>query len=282
MAEQVDLLSAECWAAGAVGIEEREDGAGCMLLVYAQAARAQEVEQAARESLGARESSGEEGRVEPPEPVESGDWSERWKEGLAAVVVSPRLVVRPSFVEITPEPGRLELVIDPKQAFGTGGHASTLLALEWVDVLADELPASSRVLDIGTGTGVLALAALRLGAGEAVAFDIDPIAVCEAREWAELNELAERLRLFAGPLDALAAADFDLVVANLLRRELLPLAADVAGRLTARGSLVLSGLLAEEQGEIEAAFGGVGLRCAGARFAEDGGEQWVSLCMRRS
>jgi ribosomal protein L11 methyltransferase len=190
--------------------------------------------------------------------------------------------VRPSFVELAPEPGRLEIIIDPRQAFGTGGHASTLLALEWVDVLAGELSLESRVLDIGTGTGVLAFAALRLGAGEAVAFDIDPIAVHEARYWAELNDLAGRLRLFTGPLDALACPGFDLVIANLLRRELLPLVPGIAGLLARQGSLVLSGLLAEEQEEVESVLAGEGLRRAGARFGEDGGERWVSLCMRRS
>jgi ribosomal protein L11 methyltransferase len=276
MVERVELLSAECWGAGAEGIEEREDECGCMLLVYGRAACAREIEEVARASLG------DDGRIEPREPVEPGDWSERWKQGLEAVVVSPRLVVRPSFVELAPEPGRLEIIIDPRQAFGTGGHASTLLALEWVDVLAGELSLESRVLDIGTGTGVLAFAALRLGAGEAVAFDIDPIAVHEARYWAELNDLAARLRLFAGPLDALACPGFDLVIANLLRRELLPLVPGIAGLLARQGSLVLSGLLAEEQEEVESVLAGEGLRRAGARFGEDGGERWVSLCMRRS
>jgi ribosomal protein L11 methyltransferase len=157
-----------------------------------------------------------------------------------------------------------------------------LLALEWVDALAGEFTAGSRVLDIGTGTGVLALAALRLGAGEAVAFDIDPIAVHEARHWAELNGLAARLRLFAGPLDAISCAGFELVVANLLRRELLPLVPGIAGLLAAQGSVVLSGLLAEEQGEVEAVLGSEGLHSAGVRCREDGGERWVSLCMKRS
>ena len=98
-AEWVDRLSGECWAAGAEGIEEREDDRACMLLVYARGAHAARIEVLARASLGGA------GRVDPPEPVQPGDWSERWKEGLEAVVVSPRLVVRPSFVELAPEPG---------------------------------------------------------------------------------------------------------------------------------------------------------------------------------
>jgi ribosomal protein L11 methyltransferase len=272
----VEILSAECWAAGAEGIEERDEESGCMLLVYARDDRAGEIVRAARESLG------EAGQVGAPASLEVSDWAERWKEGLAAVVVSPRLVVRPSFIEFRPEPGQCELVIDPKQAFGTGGHASTLLALEWVDALARELAPGSRVLDVGTGTGVLALAALRLGAGAAVGFDIDLIAVKEARDWAELNGLAERLCLFAGPLDALRGPGFELVVANLLRREVLPLVSGMARVLAPGGRLVLSGLLAEEQREVEAAFRGEGLRAQGARFGEDGGERWVSLYMRRS
>jgi ribosomal protein L11 methyltransferase len=263
---------AEAWASGAAGIEEREDGC---IVVYAPAAAAGAVHAAlaalAQEGLALRSA----------EVVEEVDWSERWKEGLSALEVSERLLIRPSFVSHGLAPGQRELVIDPGQAFGTGGHASTWLALEWVDrLLADPLGLArpARVLDVGTGTGVLALAALLLGARSAVGFDLDPVAVREARRWAEFNGVAARLQLFAGPVSALASGCFDLIVANLLRREILPIAEEVSRLLGARGSLVLSGLLASDREEVTATFARHGLEVVAAGGLRDAtGDDWISL-----
>ena len=258
-----------------MGAEELDGGTA--ILVYAPSEAANAVAAALRRGAG------EGAEVTAPEPVEDIDWTERWKDGLDAVEVSPRLRVRPSFVERALKTGQVELVIDPGQAFGTGGHASTRLALEWIDALAleGELGPATRILDVGTGSGVLALAGLVLGAGRAVGFDLDPVAVHSARAAAAANGLAEQLRVWAGPIQALRRVEFDLVVANLLRLELLPLAEEIAARLRAGGALVVSGLLAEEQAEVEAALAGVGLGPVGARRARDGGEDWVALLMRR-
>jgi ribosomal protein L11 methyltransferase len=219
--------------------------------------------------------------------VASVDWCRRWIQDLEPVVVSPRLVVRASFAEVELAPGQTELVIDPGQAFGTGGHASTLLALQWIDSLAEwaggSLEPSMRVLDVGTGTGVLALAALRLGAGRAVALDLDPLAAPEARRWAEKGCLAERFRVFTGPLAALAAAPFDLVLVNMLSSELLPLAAECASATRSAGWVVLSGLLAREREGVEAELSAAGLVAQGVRSKRDAaGDEWISLLMTRS
>ncbi|MCZ6782667.1 MAG: 50S ribosomal protein L11 methyltransferase [Proteobacteria bacterium] len=273
--EQAERALAFAFEAGAVGAEERDGGT--VILVYAPSEAANAVAAALRRGAGKG------AEVTAPEPVEDIDWTERWKDGLDAVEVSPRLRVRPSFVERALKTGQAELVIDPGQAFGTGGHASTRLALEWIDALAleGELGPATRILDVGTGSGVLALAGLVLGAGRAVGFDLDPVAVHSARAAAAANGLAEQLRVWAGPIQALRRVEFDLVVANLLRRELLPLVEEIAARLRAGGALVVSGLLAGEQGEVEAALAGAGLRPAGARRARDGGGDWVALLMRR-
>lgn len=273
--DAADRVSAECWGAGAVGIEERSHAQGILLLIYATCSVLQQVVTAATAAGG---------RIEgEPEPVEDLDWSESWKRGLEAIEVSQRLVVRPSFVERELVEGQREIVIDPGQAFGTGGHASTRLILEWLDVLSPDLGEKTRVLDVGTGTGVLALAALALGAGGAVGFDLDPRAASEARCWAERNGYADRILVFTGGIEALQAQPFELVLANLLRSELLPIIPALSRCVGERGRLVLSGLLAEEQQRVEEAMLQVRFKTLGARRMRDfTGDHWLSLLMGRS
>jgi ribosomal protein L11 methyltransferase len=274
-AAAAERLSAEAWSAGAAGIEEREAEDGVELLIYAPAGDAEAVRAAVAEAAEA-------GAVAAAEPVPESDWSERWKQGLEAILVSPRLLVRPSFIEHAPAPGQAELVVDLGQAFGTGRHESTRLALEWIDALAPELPQGCRVLDVGTGTGVLALAAIRLAGARAVAFDLDPLAAPIARENALANGLAAGLRLFTGSLDALGDADFDLVVANLLKSELLPLTRGIAAHTAPGGRAVFSGLLARDAEEVLPALTTAGFAPTGAREAVDAnGDRWTALLMQR-
>lgn len=274
-AETAERLAAEAWDAGATGIEERESAGFVELIIYAPAATAIEV-RAAVEALGCAAAIG--AVVEVPDT----DWSERWKQGLAAIEVSPRLQVRPSFVDARPAAGQAELVIDPGQAFGTGGHVSTLLVLQWIDELTAVLPAHPDVLDVGTGTGVLALAAIELSGATAVAFDLDPVATAAARQNAAINELSGPMRIFTGPLDALSDVQFDLVVANLLKNEMLPLARGIAAATRPGGRLVLSGLLADDALVVAPVFEAEGFTQVGERSgADSNGDLWVAPLMRR-
>ena len=266
-----ERAAAEAWEAGAAGIEERDDGT---LLVWAPAAAAETVRAALVAVLGPDAV----GDVEPEPPA---DWPETWKQGLRPLVVSPRLVVRPPFVAHALAPGQREVVIEPRQAFGTGAHASTALALEALDAALAARP-GARVLDVGCGSGVLALAALALGARAAVACDLDPIAARETRENAAANRLGP-LAVFAGSLDALAAgARFELVVANMLRRELEPLLGALVAHVAPGGALVLSGLLASEREAIASALAVLGARVGAVRERSDdpGGEPWLALTAR--
>lgn len=249
---------------------ERDDGA---LIAYAPAVRAEAVRAALAAVLG----EGAVGAVEPEPPA---DWPETWKEGLRPLVVSPRLVVRPPFAAHALAPGQREVVIEPRQAFGTGAHATTALALAALDAALAERP-PARVLDVGCGSGVLALAALALGAGSAVACDLDPIAARETRENAAANRLGP-LRVFIGSLDALAAGGFALVAANMLRRELEPLLAGLVARVATGGTLVLSGLLADERAAVTSRLAALGARVVAARErADESGDAWLALSATR-
>jgi ribosomal protein L11 methyltransferase len=270
-----EWISAEAWAAGAAGVEERDSDGRIELLIYAPAPEIAAVRDAVSQTAVALD-------IELPERILEKDWSEQWKQGLEAIVVSARLVVRPSFVAHALEPGQLELVVDPGQAFGTGGHASTRLSLEWIDALADDLPTAARVLDVGTGTGVLALASIRLAGARAVAFDLDPLAAEAVRENAAINGVREGLDLFTGPLEALAPVGFDLVLANLLKSEMLPLLGGIAKRVRPGGYAVFAGLLATEADEVRAALIENAFDPVAMREADDAnGDRWIALLMRR-
>lgn len=273
-----ERVVAEAWDAGVSGVQELAvDGSGAIdLILYVSAERCEELTRAMAELAS------EGVVVGNPSAIEDVAWSEAWKDGLEAVVVSPNLVVRPSFVDFVPAPGQREIVLDPGQAFGTGGHASTRLALGWVDRLAPQLGGARRVLDAGTGSGVLAMAALARGAASAVGFDLDRVAVTEAQHWSRHNGFAGRLALFAGPIEALAECAFELVVANLLKSEVLPIGRALVQRLAPDGALVLSGLLAVERAEVEDAFGAWGLRGEAVLEEVDAsGVTWISLCCTR-
>jgi len=271
-----EVCSAQAFDAGAAGVEERETPGGAMaLVVYAETARVATV---ARALADAAPPGAVLGAMQALDPV---DWSRAWRRGLGPVEVSPRLVVRPPFAEARLRPGQAEVLIDPGRAFGTGTHASTRLALAWIDALCAAGRPGAALLDAGTGSGVLALAALRLGVSRAVGFDLDPLAAPEARRNARANGLDARLDLFTGPAAAVAGARFERVVANLLRTEMLPIARELAGAVAPGGALLLSGLLESERAAVETAFAAHGLQARGARATEEGGERWVGLMLTR-
>jgi ribosomal protein L11 methyltransferase len=269
-AQQLEHALAEACEVGALGGEQAEPA---LLWVYTRLPDAARVRAAMQPVAGLT--------VGPAEAIEERAWSEAWKEGLEAIVISPRLAVRPGFRATPPGFAGVALVIEPGQAFGTGGHASTRLALEMLAALAPVRIAGTRVLDVGCGSGVLALAALALGAERAFACDVDPVATSAAREAAVANGLGARLALFTGSLDALARSaegGFGLVVANLLRRELEPLLPCLARLRRPTGCLVLSGLLDEERSAVEPLLATEGLHVLGTRSARDpAGEHWVAL-----
>jgi ribosomal protein L11 methyltransferase len=269
-AELSDRVAAEAHAAGAAGLEERAS----QLLIYAPENRADAVLRALRQCAGSA--------VGDPSLLEDVDWTSAWREGLTVVEISPRLAIRPSFLEHQGPVGQATLVVDPGQAFGTGGHASTRLALALLDELAPDEVAASEVLDVGSGTGVLALAALALGARRAVAHDLDPLAGEAIRANAAANGMSEHVLVFTGPLEAIGSRSFDVVLANMLRTELLPLLGSIASRTRPQGVSIFSGLLADEREEMERSLARVGFRVEAARTESDAaGDCWLGLLTRR-
>lgn len=206
------------------------------------------------------------------------DWNARWAASVKPIRIGRRLVIRPSWQAAVLGPDEIELIIDPKQAFGTGHHATTQLLAEWLE---DLIRGGERVLDLGTGSGILAMAALRLGAETAVGVDCDSVAIDCAREYASANGFGPELRLVAASLaESVGEWDekVDVVLANLDRRTLLDSAA-ILGRYASNGALLLlSGLLAEDRDEAAQAFALAGAYVRETR-ERDG---WIGLAMHGS
>lgn len=196
------------------------------------------------------------------------DWMQKWKEGFAPINIGERLVVTPSWKR--PETtARVVIEIDPGMAFGTGTHETTRMCLELLEAHWH----GSRLIDVGTGTGILAIAASKLVEGsEVVAIDIDPLAVEVARENVTINQAGAIVVREGGPADYAGGA-FDVVVANLTAEVIIALMADLVGCVAATGKMILSGILTTLAAEVERALEEAGLRCIERRAAGE----WSAL-----
>jgi ribosomal protein L11 methyltransferase len=209
-------------------------------------------------------------------PVEEQDWAENWKQNFATFVVGERLVIRPSWEMSAVEPGVAIVEIDPGMAFGTGTHATTRLCLDVIAEFFDGQEPPRSMLDVGTGSGILSLAAAALGCKTIVANDIDPVA-CEVAEKNILqNGFADLIRVTEQPLEQLSGR-YDLVLANILAEENIRLRPAFRDHLVPGGWLVLSGVLREKVARVEQAFALPEWRHQKNRYAEE----WGCLIFRR-
>jgi ribosomal protein L11 methyltransferase len=198
------------------------------------------------------------------EDVGDADWVRASQAQFAPIRISARLWIVPSW-HAAPDPDALNIRLDPGLAFGTGSHPTTRLCLRWLE---QHVRPDSSVLDYGCGSGILAIAALKLGARPAVGVDVDPAAVAAARDNAARNEVAAR---FVGS-DAALALSVDLVVANILANPLIVLAPVLAAHCRPGGRIALAGILAPQADAVAAAYA---QWFAMAHFAADDG--WVCL-----
>ena len=209
-------------------------------------------------------------------PVRNEDWAEGWKQHFSAVRIGPRLVVKPSWEEFSARPGDVMVNIDPGMAFGTGTHGTTQALPGGPGRSLRRRQPPKRILDVGTGSGILAVAAAALGAQRVLACDIDAEACRICEENAHLNGVAERVEVTERPLESLEGG-FDLVLANILAEENIRLGPELLRRLLPGGALVLSGILMEKEPAVIDAF---------RQFAVSGPEishldEWSCLVYRK-
>ncbi|UXY16773.1 50S ribosomal protein L11 methyltransferase [Chitiniphilus purpureus] len=178
--------------------------------------------------------------------VQEQDWVRLTQAQFEPIRISQRLWITPTW-HTAPDPDAINIVLDPGLAFGTGSHPTTRLCLQWLDA---HLHRDERVLDYGCGSGILAIAASKLGAGATHGVDIDPQAMLASRQNAEQNGVGIGFFL----PDAAPAGEYDVVIANILTNPLKALAPMLAGRVRPGGRIALSGILAEQETEIRAHY----------------------------
>ncbi|SHF46650.1 [LSU ribosomal protein L11P]-lysine N-methyltransferase [Modicisalibacter ilicicola DSM 19980] len=200
------------------------------------------------------------------------DWEREWMDGFSPLRMGKRLWIVPSWHE-APDPEAVNLLLDPGLAFGTGTHPTTALCLEWLDDLAErgKLKGTS-VLDFGCGSGILAIAALKLGAAKGLGTDIDPQALIASRDNARRNAIADEDLTLCLP-EQLPASRQEVVLANILAGPLVELAPTIAGQVAPGGHLALSGILAHQAEAVLEAYLAQGLQMD-APLERDG---WICL-----
>lgn len=231
------------------------------------------------------------GMIQPlPAPVykqiADQNWMEAWKQHYKPILIGQRLVILPAWMD-SPDPNRVAVRIDPGMAFGTGTHPTTQLCLELMEVFFTQSSIENRkseiVIDVGCGSGILSIAAIKLGAGYTLGVDIDPGSIQNARENADTNHIGEELILGLGSVQEILDGKFafskaPLVVANILAPVIIHLFdAGLADLIEENGAIILSGILQEQAQAVIEAGQARGLRLDERRQMGD----WVALTMSR-
>ncbi len=209
------------------------------------------------------------------EQIEAQDWNAAWKKNLTPITIGNTFLIKPTWIDIPAEPGQHIIEIDPQMAFGTGFHATTQLMLR---LLIAHLNKPARILDVGTGTGILAIASAKLCQATIVAFDNDPIAAATALNNCRINRVADQILIFCGTLDALRPAQFDLLLANINRAIILESLPEISRHLARTGRAILSGILNEEKTLVEQQLVQYGFRVIDS--AEQ--DEWTAMVVTHS
>jgi ribosomal protein L11 methyltransferase len=204
------------------------------------------------------------------------DWNAKWAASVKPIRIGRRIGIRPSWTTMElPEAG-IEIVLDPKQAFGTGHHATTHLLIEWLEDVS--WLRGCRVLDVGTGSGILSMVALRLGAMSALGIDCDAVAIDCAKDYALVNGFTKELDLRPCRTDELEDQSFEIIVANIDRKTILEISPEFSRFRSSATQLFLSGLLEEDASDIVEQFTGHGWTQEAIREREG----WIALQFRVS
>ncbi len=202
------------------------------------------------------------------------DWATAWKKYYHPTKVGKKLVVCPTWEEYSPNDGEVVMKLDPGMAFGTGTHDTTRLCMQ---LLEEHVNSDTELLDIGTGSGILSVAAALLGAHSCIGCDIDPLAVRTAGENAELNNVSNTTEFVCGDLAEKIDGTFDTICANIVADVIIRLSPDIPALLKEDGVFIASGIIEERADDVIAALDEIGFVCTDRR--DSGG--WVALCAKR-
>lgn len=207
--------------------------------------------------------------------LEEKNWNEEWEKSLNVIQVSDRVVIKPSSRNYDKKDNEIVITIDPKMSFGTGEHQTTKLV---VRLLEKYVKKGMKVLDAGTGTGILSIAAVKLGAAGAIAFDIDEWCYENAKENTALNSVSGDIDIRIGDIGIVPEKDFDLILANIQKNILLELSGEFSGKLKQNGIILLSGLLWDDEEDIRNEFSSKGFSHVETIRMDD----WIALSLIKS
>jgi ribosomal protein L11 methyltransferase len=179
--------------------------------------------------------------------IEIQDWNAQWKQSLKPIEIGDKIVIKPSWIELKSSSSKKVIEIDPQMAFGTGVHDTTQLMLK---LLVDHIGNPARIMDMGTGTGVLAIAAAKFSTAIVLAFDNNPVAASTAQENCIKNKVSDRIHIFCGTIDAVKNVPFNLILANINRTIIIESLFKIFRCLSHTGMAIFSGILIEEKKQV--------------------------------
>jgi len=265
----IELVSGLFWQLDIDGINESDNG----LIVFADAQKKinrPDIEDILNTVLSEKliESySIEEGTVEDR------NWNEEYEKNVRVIEVTDRIVIKPSFKEYSPKENQIIVAIDPKMSFGTGEHATTKLVLQFLDKYVNK---GDKVLDIGSGTGVLGITAALLGADKSIGIDNDEWCLLNGTENIKLNHIEDKVEIRLSEIDQVSEKEFDLIVANINKHILLDIAEDIKAKIKKTGTIILSGLLIIDENDVTAKYNSLGFK----KVASNQMDEWCALIFR--
>lgn len=200
------------------------------------------------------------------------NWNELWEKGREVIRVSDKFVIKPTFKDYKAQPGEIVLTIDPKMSFGTGEHQSTKLI---VKLLEKYVRPGMHLLDVGSGTGILSIAAIKLDAAEAVAVDNDERCYENCLENCGLNSVTTKVKIVKGEISDIKEDNFDLIIANIQKDVLLYIANQIIKKLKPNGIVILSGLLMKDEKDIEKHYAETGFETLEIKSMDE----WIALAL---
>lgn len=207
--------------------------------------------------------------------LEHKNWNELWEKSRDVIHVSKKIIIKPSFKDYVAKEGEIVITIDPKMSFGTGEHQTTKLVLQ---MLEKHVKPGIKILDVGSGTGILSIAAIKLGAASAVAIDTDEVCYENCRENCELNGVTDYIKILTSDIKDVRENDFDLILANIQNNVLLEISNEIKKRLIKNKTVILSGLLGQNFDEIAISYSQIGFNLIDKTEMNE----WIALAFQLS